>query len=122
MSYQFLEMWYRGTAQVVGIDWSAVRQPVGEAVPRMKYFLMFANDLRIMGRAAAPSILVERSARAPLIWGLLQPVSLRSAAPALGLAFIVAGGSRSSGRNPHPGVCSLVGMSNQQAQRSQWRR
>jgi hypothetical protein len=33
------------------------------------------NDLRIMGRAAAPSILVERSARAPHVWGLLQPLA-----------------------------------------------
>src|SRR6266496_2584996 len=47
-----------------------------------EYFLMFSNDLRIMGRAAAPSILVERSACASLIWGLLLPLCLLSSAPA----------------------------------------
>ena len=35
----------------------------------------------LWGAAAAPSILVERSARALLIWGLLQPVSLLSSVP-----------------------------------------
>jgi hypothetical protein len=75
-----------------------------------------------MGRAAAPSILVERSARAPLIWGLLQPVSLFSFAPAPGFAFTVAYSGRSRSRKPDPGVCSLATPGNWPAQRSQWRR
>jgi hypothetical protein len=55
------------------------------------------NDLRIMGREAAPSILVERSRRAPPTWNLLPPVSwLRPAlvsdiAPWCGIVQIVTG-------------------------------
>jgi hypothetical protein len=63
------------------------------------------NDLRIMGRAAAPSILVERSARAPLIWGLLQSVPSSAPRPPLPLAFTVTCVGRANGRNLDPGVC-----------------
>jgi hypothetical protein len=83
--------------------------------------LAFKNDLRIMGRGAAPSILVERSARAPLIWGMLQAIPSSALRPPLLLAFMVTCASRSSDTNLDPGVCSLVDTTNPQASRSQWR-
>ncbi|MBX0329686.1 hypothetical protein K2Z83_18610 [Oscillochloris sp. ZM17-4] len=44
------------------------------------------NDLRIMAREAAPSILVERSLRAPLTWNLLPSVPRLSLALASDVA------------------------------------
>ena len=62
--------------------------------------LVHCNDLRIMGRGSRPINPRPRSARAPLIWELLQPVSRFSSTPALEPAFSVTGGRRSWTRIP----------------------
>jgi hypothetical protein len=82
--------------------------------------LVFKIDLRIMGRRSRPIILVERSARVPLIWGLLQPVSQLNCVPASDTLSLPPVLEDQAAGNPAASLCCLVVPRNLQAHRRCW--